>query len=135
MTLNSAWDLQKALWQKLKINADLLAVLGGPYIYDDVPQSTGFPFVTIGEIRTNDWSTQTSRGHEHFMTLHAWSRSKGRKEIQAIMNVLDEILEEPDLSLENHNLVNFSLVFWDARRDSDGKTYQGLMRFRAVTER
>ncbi len=51
------------------------------------------------------------------------------------MNVLDEILEEPELSLENHNLVNFSLIFWDARRDSDGKTYQGVMRFRAVTDR
>ena len=134
MTLSPAWDLQTAVWSALTGDSALTTALGGPHIFDDVPQSTDFPFVTIGEIRTNDWSTQTAKGHEHFVTLHAWSRAKGRKEVQAIMTILDGLLDGAALALQDHSLVNFSLVFWDARRDRDGETYHGLMRFRAVTE-
>ena len=134
MTLSPAWDLQTAVWSALTGDSALTTALGGPHVFDDVPQSTDFPFVTIGEIRTNDWSTQTAKGHEHFLTIHSWSRAKGRKEVQAIMTILDGLLDGAALVLKDHALVNFSLVFWDARRDRDGETYHGLMRFRAVTE-
>ncbi|MEM7425189.1 MAG: DUF3168 domain-containing protein [Pseudomonadota bacterium] len=134
MTLSPAWDLQTALWSALTGDAGVLATLGGPHIHDDVPQGADFPFVSIGEIRTNDWSTQSARGHEHFLTLHAWSRARGRKEVQAIMTALDQLLDGAAIPLQDHVLVNLSLVFWDARRDRDGETYHGVMRFRAVTE-
>ena len=134
MTLSPAWDLQTALWSALTGDAELVGALGGARIYDHVPQSADFPFVTLGEIRTNDWSTQSAKGHEHFLTLHAWSRARGRKEVQAVMAVLDRLLDGAALTLQDHALVNFSLVFWDARRDRDGETYHGVMRFRAVTE-
>ncbi len=134
MKINPAWDLQSALWQRLTANSALLAILGGPRLYDDVPQTTSFPFVTLGDIRSNDWSTQTQKGHEHFLTLHAWSRAKGRKQVQAILQALEAALDDAALVLQSHRLITFRLVFWDARREPDGETYHGLMRFRAVTE-
>lgn len=134
MKINPAWDLQSALWQRLTVNPDLLAVLGAPRLYDDVPQSATFPFVTLGDIRSNDWSTQTHAGHEHILTLHAWSRAKGRKQVQAILQALETALDDAALALKSHRLITLRLVFWDARRELDGETYHGLMRFRAVTE-
>lgn len=134
MKINAAWDLQLALWRRLSAHPDLLAVLGGPRLYDDVPQTAAFPFVTLGDIRSTDWSTQDQKGHEHILTLHAWSRAKGRKQVQAILQVLEAALDDAALALQAHRLINLRLVFWDARRELDGETYHGLMRFRAVTE-
>lgn len=134
MSLSSAWDLQRAIWQTLSSDPDLTAVLGGPAIHDDIPQGEPFPYVTIGEIRTNDWSTQSSKGHEHFLMLHAWSRTRGRRQVQAAMHGIEAALDGAALTLSKHNLINLRLVFWDARRDPDGKTYHAVMRFRAVTE-
>lgn len=134
MTINAAWALHTALWQTLSSDEHLSTVLGGPRIYDDVPQAAPFPFVTLGEIRSNDWSTQESRGHEHFVTLHAWSRSAGRKQVQAVLGALETALADAPLTLQDHRLVSVLPVFWDARRESDGETYHGVMRLRAVTE-
>ncbi len=134
MTITAAWALQSALWQKLKSDQALLDALGGERIYDDVPQSAPFPFVTLGEIRSNDWSTQGSRGHEHIVTLHAWSRCAGRKQVQAVLGALEAALADAPLTLQDHRLVSLFPVFTDARRESDGETYHGVMRLRAVTE-
>lgn len=134
MKLNPAWDLQSALWRELTANENLLGQLGGAHVYDDVPQAAVFPFVTLGDIRSNDWSTQTLKGHEHFLTLHVWSRAPGRKQVQAILQALEAALDDAALALQDHRLITLRLVFWDARRDPDGETYHGVMRFRAVTE-
>ena len=119
MTTSPAHALQRALWQRLSADAALTALLGGPHIYDHVPRSAGLPYVTLGDIRSHDWSTQTARGHEHFLMLHVWSERRGRGEVQAIMAALDQALDGADLALVSHRLVNFSLVFWDARREAD----------------
>ncbi|MEG9884633.1 MAG: DUF3168 domain-containing protein [Hyphomicrobiales bacterium] len=134
MTASPAWALQKALFAKLSASDKLTVLLKGKNIYDDVPQQAAFPYLTLGDIRTLDWSTQTRRGHEHRVTLHAWSRQPGRGEIQAIIAAVDHALDDAALGLEDHNLVNLRTIFWHALRETDGRTYHGIVRLRAVTE-
>ncbi len=134
MPTNPALDLQGAIYAALSNDADLTTVLGGAKIYDDVPQSTIFPYVTIGEIETRDWDTQTSTGHEHIVTLHAWSKYKGRKQVQNIIAAIDAVLDDKNLTLQDHTLVNLHVIFWSAMRDLDGRAYHGIVRLRAVTE-
>lgn len=134
MTSNPAWALQKALYATLATTPALTALIGSGGIHDDVPADAAFPYVTIGETLTRDWSTQTRRGHEHQVTIHAWSRAAGRKETQEIVAAMDAALDGAALALDGHRLINLRTIFWHALAEADGLTYHGILRLRAVTE-
>jgi hypothetical protein len=126
--------LRAAIHDALNADAPLLALLGGPKVYDQPPRSAGFPYVTLGEARVADFSTGTEPGEEHQLTLHAWSRQGGHSEAHAIAGALLQALDDAPLALPNHRLVNFRFSVADVRRENDGRTYHALVRFRAVTE-
>ena len=134
MTISPALDVQMALRDLLVARASLTTMLGGAKIYDDVPQGQTHPYVTIAEITTSDWSTQTRRGYEHIITMHVWSRHKGRKQVQSIIGEIDAGLDGATLAMTSHHMVNLSVVFWTALRALDGETYHGIVRARCVTE-
>lgn len=127
-------ELQKAINQRLRNDAAFVALLGGAKVYDDTPQQTEFPYVTIGRSLIRDWATATEGGHEHVVTLHVWSRAAGRKQALEIMHAIEELLHDQTLTLTGQHLVNLRHEFSDARRDPDGETYHGTVRYRAVTE-
>jgi len=131
---SAGWALQKAVYHRLATDAGLLALLGGPKIYDDVPQRTDFPYVAIGQSTERDWSSSTEDGAEHVLTLHVWSRRAGRHETREIIEVLRVLLHDAALILDGHRLVNLRHEITEARRDADGETYHGIVRYRAVTE-
>jgi hypothetical protein len=134
MTTSPALALQTGLRAALLADSSLLTALGGEQVFDDVPREAQFPYITIGDIDTRDWSTQTSRGHEHTVTVHLWSRYRGRKQVQELIAEVDRILDGASPPLSGYRLVNLSTVFWTAQREPDGEVYRGTMRLRAVTE-
>ena len=127
-------ELQKAIYQRLKTDAVLVSLLGGMKIYDDTPQRTEFPYVTFGQSTIRDWSTSTESGNEHVMTLHVWSRAAGRRQLHEIMDAIEASLHDQPLALTGWRLINLRHENSDARRDPDGETYHGTLRYRAVTE-
>ena len=131
---NPGWDLQKAAYETLKADSGFIALLGGTYIYDDVPQTAEFPFVVLDQMRINDWSTGTERGSEHILMLHIWSRYKGKQEAYEIADAIRSLLDDAELTLDDNRLINLTHQYSDLKRDTDGETYHGVIRFRAVTE-
>ena len=131
---NSGWALQQSVYATLADDTAVLALLGGQRIYDDVPQGTPFPYLTFGQSTLRDWSAGSEPGDEHVLTLHVWSRAAGRKQTHAIMGALRSALHDAPLALDGHRLVNIRHEFSEARRDPDGDTYHGIVRYRAVTE-
>ncbi len=131
---SAAFALQQAIFSKLSGDATTLSALGGPRIYDDVPARAEFPFMTFGQSTERDWSTGTDQGYEHTITLHAWSRGRGRKEAQAVISAARDALHDQNLSLTGHRLINLRHEYSEVRRDNDGETFHGIARFRAVTE-
>lgn len=131
---SASWSLQQSIYSALASDPGLLSLLGGPRIYDDVPQKAEFPYLTLGQSVVRDWSTGTEPGAEHLLTLHVWSRADGRRQTHEIMSALAAALHDRDLTLDGHALVNLRHEFSDARREPDGETYHGLVRMRAVTE-
>lgn len=131
---SAGFALQKAIFEKLTSDAPTLAALGGPRVYDDAPARTEFPFVTFGQSSERDWSTGSDEGFEHLVTLHVWSRARGRQEAEQVIAAARAALHDQDLSLSGHRLINLRHEFSEARRDSDGETFHGIARFRAVTE-
>lgn len=128
-----AVELQKAVFEALKGNAELAGEIGGR-VLDHAPANVEFPYVTFGSTSIYDWDTATESGTEHLFTLHIWSKAKGKKEALAIMDLAEQALGAA-VSLEHHHLVNLRLEFAEARYDEDLSVYHGLLRFRAVIER
>jgi hypothetical protein len=131
---NAGWALQQAVYAAVTDDATLNGLLGGASIYDDVPERAAFPFVTFAAGSERDWSTDAEAGTEHALALHAWSRAGGRKEALAILAAVRAVLHDAALTLDGHRLVNLRHETSDVRRSSDGETWQGIARFRAVTE-
>jgi Protein of unknown function (DUF3168) len=130
----AAVALRAAIHDALVADGPLTAALGGPKIYDEPPTGVAFPYVTLGEARIADWSTGTEGGEEHQLTLHVWSRQGGHKEAHVVAGALLQALDDADLTLDQHRLINLRFALADVRREADGRTYHALVRFRAVTE-
>ena len=131
---NASWSLQQAIYTTLSSATPLIDLLGGPHIYDDVPQRAAFPYLTLGQSTVRDWSTGSDDGLEHLLTLHVWSRAGGRGQTHDIMAAVEGALDDQSLALDGHRLVNLRHVLSEARREPDGVTYHGIVRLRAVTE-
>ena len=132
--MSSSLALQQAIFAVLTTDATLTTLLGGPRVHDGAPRGAAFPYVTFGQSRLIDWSTGTEAGDEHAVTLHAWSRTPGKKETLAILAAIRATLHDQPLTLSGYSLINLRLDFAEARREPDGETWHGLLRFRAVTE-
>ncbi|MBX6328572.1 MAG: DUF3168 domain-containing protein [Pseudolabrys sp.] len=134
MAIAASAALRAAVRAALAADTALLALLGGPKIYDEPPRGVAFPYVTLGEARMSDYSTGGEAGTEHQLTLHAWSREGGHRQAHLIAGALLQALDEAPLALADHHLVNLRFAVADVRREADGRTYHALVRFRAVTE-
>lgn len=126
--------LRAAIHDALVGDSALVSVLGGARVYDEPPRNAEFPYITLGEARLTDVSSDGGQTQEHQLTLHAWSRKGGHREAHSIAGALLQALDDAPLSLDEHRLVNLRFSIADIRRESDGKTYHALVRFRAVTE-
>jgi hypothetical protein len=131
---SSSWALQQSIFARLAADAALNGLLGGPRVHDDVPQASPFPYISFGHSLVRDWSTGSEDGSEHVVTLHVWSQGKGKKEAHEIMDAVRSALHDQALSLAGHRLVNLRHELSEARREPDGDTTHGIVRYRAVTE-
>ncbi len=130
-----AWGLQKAVYNQLIIDDALKALLGDPpRLYDGPPRKAVFPYAALGETRVKDWPG-VDGGLEHDLRVHVFSRYEGRREVKEILNAVYDALHERDFSVEGRRLVHIRFVFADIFPRNDGGVFQGVSRFRAVTER
>lgn len=128
-----ALALQQAVVTALAGSAPLAAIVGSR-IYDAPPRNAAFPYVSFGQLSVADWSTGTETGAEHQLILDAWSREAGKKQCYAMLDAIAGALDDAALTLDGNALVNLRFQSADVRRDPDGITFHGVIRFRAVTE-
>ncbi|GGF53168.1 hypothetical protein GCM10007301_10780 [Azorhizobium oxalatiphilum] len=131
--ISAAHALRRALRARLLVDTPLAALVGAR-VHDVPPADVVFPFVTLGEAVVSDWSTATEGGSEQALTLHVFSRQGGRAEASTICAAVQEALHDAPLALEGHRLANLRATTAEVRRDGDGRTFHGLVRFRAITE-
>jgi hypothetical protein len=122
------FPLQASLFERLSNDTVLKLKIKG--VFDDVPKDQAFPYISLGEDTSIDWSTKTDIGEEITHTLHVWSRYKGKKETKEIMNLILEALTQP-LELASGFFVEFSKIeLMEVFHDPDGVTRHGVMRLR-----
>jgi hypothetical protein len=135
MTIGHDLELQGAIDAALKASAELKTLIGNPVrVYQDVPASPKFPYVTIGNSQTLDASNQCMTASEIFADVHVWSTASGLEEVKKIAAVIRATLHEAALTMAESRL--FAVQFRDylTLRDPDGVTKHIVLRFRAFVE-
>lgn len=135
MAADSQWPLQQAVHAKLLADAGLQALIGNPArVYDHVPEASIFPYILVGDATAVDWSTKTGEGMEQTLTLHAWSRYRGLKEVKQVMAAIVTAIDQVTLAVTGHAFVLLRFEFSDTFMDPDGLTRHGVQRFRVLTQ-
>lgn len=122
--------LQEALYARLTGFAPLTALVQG--VHDHVPQGAAFPYVQVGEIDSAEWDTDTSLGSDDTVTIHVWSRYRGRLQTHQIQDAIYSALHRHALTVDGAQVVTVEFEFADSLLDPDGLTRHGVQRFRIL---
>lgn len=132
------FSIQDVVHDALTGNAALMALVKG--VHDAVPQAVdsgdgaAYPYVTLGEDTAQEWDTDTSVGADLTITLHVWSRYRGRKEVKQIQGAIYNVLHRATLVIAGHHLVGIDWIQSDSFLDADGLTRHGVQTFRITVE-
>lgn len=131
---HSAIALLSEVHTQLIAHAPLTALLGGAFVFDDLPPKKKPPYIVFGDSTHNDWSTGSESGMEHFFALKVWSRQNGRKEVLQISDEIELVLTNVNSEIGSHHLVNFTHEITEVKRDEQTGYFTASVTFRAVTE-
>jgi hypothetical protein len=126
--------LQEAAIAALAADAPLRALIGDPArVFDYAPRGTAYPYLTVQIAAETDWSVSGSEGLEHRLTIQCWSRYAGRSETARVLARVRAVLHDASLTVAGARLVNLRCENVELGR-AGGGAFQGVARFRAVTE-
>jgi len=123
--MSGSLSLQQAVF-------DALVAALSVSVYDHVPDDAAFPYVVVGEDTLNMWDTKSINGFDAMVTLHTWSRYRGRKECKQIQGNIYDALHDAPLAITGYNHVYTYLDNEDSFLDEDGLTRHGVSRYRVV---
>ncbi|WP_062381981.1 DUF3168 domain-containing protein [Pseudomonas abietaniphila] len=120
--------LQKAIYEKLS------ASLSAP-VFDDVPDDTPFPYVTLDyEAVDNTTPISGKRRENRLFYLSIWSDYQGQAEVKRINGEIVDALDEVALPLATGTAVSVRVIRTETNREPDGKTYMGSVTLRIITQ-
>lgn len=128
-------DFQKSVYDALNASLELQTALGGSgRIFDSVPDNQAYPYVEIGDDTAIDNSTCEKPGQELTITIHSWSRTRGRKEVKGIMRGVYDVLHYGSFTMPGNVCILSIFDFEQILADPDGVTFHGVQRFRVLTQ-
>lgn len=125
--------VQTVIYSALSVDAGLAALVS-TRIYDNVPQDTAYPYVTIGDDTHTADNTDDELGSSVVCTIHTWSRERGMRETKLIQDAIYDALNRANLSLAGYVIVNVLSEGSDSFLDVDGLTRHGVSNFRLLID-
>lgn len=123
-----SWPVQMAIHDKVAQAMGTIPVL------DAVPENQGFPYLVIGDDTLTAAATKSEDAHQMTVTIHAWSRSPGRKECKTLLAGVYDALHGRDLEIEGYDVTAVRFEYGDSFLDADGRTWHGVARYRIIVE-
>jgi hypothetical protein len=126
--------LQAALVVALKGSPSVMAVLPGG-VHDEPPEGVEADYLVLADALSLPDHSHDKWGREITQTFHIWTKARGMKRAQAVMNAVTGLLDHQNnaLTLAGHRIVIIRNEFEQVLRDSDPEWRQGLIRFRIHT--
>ncbi len=136
--MDSQIALQTAIYTALRADATIRSLVGNPArVFDFVPQietagtattepeKTTFPYVVIGDDNPSNFSTKSTDGQDHQVSINIWDRThRGTRTIKQIMAAVYDVLHHASFSVSGHTLVLSHFQFSDIFPDPDGISRQ-----------
>tara|TARA_R110000782_G_scaffold47256_1_gene104024 strand:+ start:7466 stop:7849 length:384 start_codon:yes stop_codon:yes gene_type:complete len=103
-------------------------------VYDSVPQSATYPYVTIEyqESARSNWLSD--RKDQKIMYFSIWSDYRGQKEVLQIMSELDGLLHNQRFTLTTGRIAEMQVLSKRTNREPDGVTFMGQLRLQILLE-
>lgn len=127
--MSYSFEVQKAVYSALTGHAALTNIVTSSGIVDEVCQDLSMPYVVIGDDTVTDWSTFGENGFNVLITIHSWSKKKGRKQIKEIQKACFDALNRQTLTVTGYQFVNCQFLSEQSFLDSDGTTRHGVQQF------
>ena len=117
-----------------KLRADTaVAALVSDRVFDAMPpQSTAYPFISIGSWTMVDLGEKDVPGNDSTVVVHCWART-GTKGAAQLANVVYNSLHENDLTVSGFQVVLVRHVSTMHMPDTDGKTHHAAATYRIET--
>ena len=113
-----SFELQKTIFTTLNSDNTITSTFSAT-VHDHVPQGTSFPYIVIGEETMTDESSAKTLDFNNFtLTIHIFSRNRGRKEAKQIMARIYELLHNQNLSVTGANHINTRFEFSDVIKEN-----------------
>lgn len=132
--MTAANELLRAVCARLSGSPELIALIGADGIHDRLIARRPTPYLVIGEIETRDNSTSTEESEEHLFAIAVWTEADGSRICNEIAGIARALLDDAQLGLDSHALVNLRHLSTRVRREPKSRHYMAELRFRAVTE-
>ncbi len=100
--------VQAALVAALKGYAPLTPLITG--IYDGAPPRADFPYITIGDSPSIDWSTKTAVGREIRLALSIWDDGQSAARLHGIMGIAENAVATLPRAVPGWSLVNLTFL-------------------------
>lgn len=127
--LDPSLELQAAIVAALK--GESPPIIGGR-IYDSVPTSPMFPYISLGEGQVLPDKSSCIDGVEIYPQIDVWSRGVGFGETKQIVKDVLRLLDDRTLALSGFNTVVFEYQSVQYLRDPDGLTRHAAVTFHGI---
>ncbi len=96
-------------------------------VYDTVPASAAFPYVSLGEGQMIPVDEDCGDPSETYLDIDIWTRDAGFPQTKRIAGAFRERLHHGDLSIAGHVLDLMEVQSVNYVRDPDGITRHGIL--------
>ena len=119
-------DLQEAIYALLEANLSYK-------ICDYVSHEEKYPYIQVGEEKTEDESTKTGCGETYKIDILAFSITRGYYEVKRIASEIMTVLSKNKIVLEDYNVTLFKFLACRFYKETVNSTKADIIRDCALT--
>ena len=134
MSASAEIALRAAIRAALSADSNVTGLLGGANIFDEAPDTAKLPYVSFDDARTWDWSSATSSGADHQLSMIIHTEGRGVLEALQIAAAICESLQNSVPTLAGHDLILLRETGLTTGRRKRGRNTSATIQFRALTE-
>lgn len=83
-------------------------------VYDDVPEDSAFPYITIGAFTCKRVPDKTSDIWDASIQLHIWSNHNGKAEINAVADDIATVITSVAIEAQGFAVISQDVDFFEA---------------------
>jgi len=130
--LSAMWEVQVAIYEQLKNNATLMALIDG--IYDEPETNNAYPYITIGDGVESPDDSHSTLGYEDYLTFVIYTKPAGLGSYTAknILAKMNDVINTKKFSMTSKNML---ICEFDNATPFRNKDIRGLIvRYKVITE-